>query len=300
VARAPSEMLGWVTPPHPNDKMRGQFWGVDSFLSMPEDTPMDGFPKFSRLSLARQIDSFHWDVEYFERDVHILILGTLHAASTYLSDELKEDLAKLDTALESATGHYAEHLDGVRLEVMEYHYDQQRFLRNMGVVSLSSRLTHALNQMAIHAESFSPRKKAYPGKSEYERFWSEYKERFGLDFDAHAEFIAFVKPMVDVRNRIIHDGGQANRLKTMEESTSGDTLSFEKNLDRWFSNQYPQFVEGEGRSAEVKVSQEQLEDMLDQACKLVRWLAAEMRERQLAHAAAQDTDDPNKDDLISL
>ncbi|MFI5089635.1 MAG: hypothetical protein ACHP7P_06215 [Terriglobales bacterium] len=85
---------------------------------------MDSSPQFSRLSLVSQFDSFHSESEDFQRDVHLLILGTLHAAKTYLSSELAAGGAKIESALEEATGGYHEHLADQHAELHMYYSDQ--------------------------------------------------------------------------------------------------------------------------------------------------------------------------------
>src|SRR5208282_5849930 len=95
-----------------------------------------------------------------------------------------------------------------------------QFLRNMALVALSSRLTHALRNMTKSAESFAPRKKGgygHRGMSEYRRLWMEYTERFGIDFTANADRISFVEPMREVRNQIVHEGAEAQTYKFNED-----------------------------------------------------------------------------------
>ena len=53
-------------------------------------------------------------------------------------------------------------------------------------------------------------------------------------------------------------------------------------LDMWFSRKYPEYVEGVGMSAEVRVSQELLDKNIQGAIELVSWLAGELRKRELA------------------
>jgi hypothetical protein len=252
---------------------------------------MDSFPQFSRLSLVKQFDFFQSECDYFERDVHLLILGTLHAATTYLSGELTGDVAKIKSALEKAGGEYHEYLIDQYAELKTYCTDQQRFVRNMAVVALASRLTHALRQMAKSAETFSPRRKRY-GKgdmSEFQRLWAEYSERFGINLNDHADLIAFIEPMRVVRNQIVHDGGQANPFKSLDDSVPD--RDFNDMLDISFSLKYPEFVDGEGSSAEVSVREDQLQAMINNSVALVKWCAHELRIRE--HASAIKDDDAN-------
>jgi hypothetical protein len=105
--------------------------------------------------------------------------------------------------LEKAAAGYYEHLADQQHELHMYYSDQERFVRNMAVVALASRLTHALREMARSAETFSSRKKRHGGtdKSEFQLLWAEYSERFGMNFDA--DLIAFIEPMRAVRNQIV-------------------------------------------------------------------------------------------------
>jgi hypothetical protein len=105
------------------------------------------------------------------------------------------DVAKIESALEKAAGGYYEHLAD------QDYSDQERFVRNMAVVALASRLTHALREMARSAETFSSRKKRHGGtdKREFQRLWAEYSKRFGMNFDA--DLIAFIGPIRAVRNQ---------------------------------------------------------------------------------------------------
>ena len=133
---------------------------------------------------------------------------------------------------------------------------------------------HTLKKMARLAEHFCPSTHNYEGKSEFLRLWAEYEARFSIDFKAHAHKIAFVEPMVRVRNQIVHEGADANTWNdaTLESLRQGQ----EPMLDTAFSKAYPHFVTGEGWDAEVVVSQEQLDLMCDASVALVRWLATEL------------------------
>lgn len=144
----------------------------------------------------------------------------------------------------------------------------------MAVVALASRLLHSLKKMARMAESFRPSAHDSRGKSEFLRLWAEYEARFSIDFRAHADQIAFVEPMVRVRNQIVHGAGEANTWNdaTLESLRQGQGPA----LDTTFSKDYPQFVTGEGWDSEVDVSQEQLDLMCDASVALVRWLAAKL------------------------
>jgi hypothetical protein len=133
--------------------------------------------------------------------------------------------------------------------------------------------------MTKSAESFAPRKKGgygHKGMSEYKRLWLEYTERFGIDFDANAERIAFVEAMREVRNQIVHDGAEAHTFKFNEDiDWSAGVLAF---MDYSFAEKYPEYVS----VGEVSVSEEQLNDFVKKAVSLVEWLAKELRARELA------------------
>jgi hypothetical protein len=262
--------------------------------------------EFSKLSLARQIDSFHHEYSNFERDVHILILGTLDAANKRLEAEFEEDTAKITAGLSKSAVHLSERLTDDLAELNWFLHDQKRFLLNMAVVGLASRLTHTLRQMARAAESFSPRKKKYSadGKdnSEFGYLWVEFKERFDLDVKADSNRVAFITPLREVRNQIVHDGGVANPYKYKQDihaalpDQKGESLPLDLSqlLNLKFSMAYPEFVDGEGLDAEVAVSQEQLESMIKSSLKLVKWCAVEIRKKELAFAKADDEANPGR------
>jgi hypothetical protein len=56
------------------------------------------------------------------------------------------DVAKIESALEKAAGGYYEHLADQQHEIHMYYSDQERLVRNMAVVALASRLTHAFTR----------------------------------------------------------------------------------------------------------------------------------------------------------
>jgi hypothetical protein len=221
------------------------------------------------------IDIYSDEAASFEADVNLLIRNTLHAALVHLSGTADAELAEIKEALDRAIDYEAqEHLVDAHVDVLATGLSQERFLRNMALVALASRLLHTLKKMARLAEHFCPSTHDYRGKSEFLRLWAEYEARFSIDFNAQADKIAFVEPMVRVRNRIVHAGGEANNWNdaTLESLRQGQTLA----LDTAFSDAYPEFVTGEGWDAEVVVSQEQLDKMCDASVALVRWLAKEL------------------------
>jgi hypothetical protein len=271
-----------------------------------DDLAMKSPREFSRLSLARQIDQFHSEYLSFEKEIHILILGTLGAANKRLEVEFDEDTAKITAGLDESTIRGSERLTDDLTELDWFLHDQQRFLLNMAVVGLASRLTHALRQMARAAETFSPRKKRYgsDGKdnSEFGRLWVEFRERFAIDVKADPNRVAFIEPLREVRNQIVHDGGVANPYKFKQDIQEArfdqerEGMPFDPNqmLDLKFSTSFPDFVDGEGSDAEVAVSQEQLESMVKCSLELVKWCAEQIRARELAFAKGDDDANPGR------
>jgi len=263
-------------------------------------------PEYSRLSLARQADPFHCEYSRFEREVHILILGTLRAANQRLADEFEEDKAKITAGLDESTIRNSERLTDDLSELHWFLHDQQRFLLNMAVVGLASRLTHTLRQIARAAETFSPRKKNYDsdGKdnSEFGRLWVEFRERFDVDVKADSDRAAFIQPLREVRNQIVHDGGIANPYRFRQDiqeapfdpEREGTPFDPNKMLNLKFSAGFPEFVDGEGLDAEVAVSHEQLEYMVKSSLELVKWCAVQIRAKQLAWAKTDDDANPGR------
>jgi hypothetical protein len=120
-------------------------------------------------SMLSDIDLYRDEYQLFLWDVNILIINALRAGIQYLAGGAQTELAKIDEWMNKpASDEYQEHLVDERVDVLETNRMQERFLRNMSLVALSSRLTHSLRKMAKSAEVFSPRKKRY-GKHEYER-----------------------------------------------------------------------------------------------------------------------------------
>jgi hypothetical protein len=221
------------------------------------------------------IDIYSDEAFSFEADVNLLIRSTLHAALTHLSNAADAELANIKKALEKATDYEVQdHIVDAHVDVLATGSSQERFLRNMALVALASRLVHSLKKMARLAEHFSRSTHDYKGKSEFLRLWAEFGARFSIDFKAHADKIAFVEPMVKARNQIVHEGAEANTWNeaTLESLRQGQPPA----LNTTFSKDYPHFVAGEGWDAEVVVSQEQLDLMCDASVKLVWWLAAEL------------------------
>jgi len=132
------------------------------------------------------VDIFEMEFEQFEWDVHILIEGTLHASIRYLDTEARKKLSKIEAALENPNfdPEHADYLVDDHVDVLATNGGQERLLRNMALVALTSRLSHALRSMARYAEVFSRRNTGRygpKGTSEFRRIWIEYFERFGID-----------------------------------------------------------------------------------------------------------------------
>jgi hypothetical protein len=104
----------------------------------------------------------------FERDVQVLILGTLHAGITYLNTEAQKEEDELAPHFETAKGEDLHCLEEKREEIWGYVRDQERFLRNMGLVALISRLTHTLNSMIRSVDHIAQRNPdGYGGDNEF-------------------------------------------------------------------------------------------------------------------------------------
>lgn len=231
--------------------------------------------------LVSTMDRYRSEYVHFQLDVHLLIEGTLDAGIRYLQAEAKSELARIEEVMhQSLDDEYYQHLEDEHGVVEARNSGQEQFLKNMALVALASRLTHALRKMARSAQSFSDRKKRYGGEgSEFAQLWREYTNRFGIDFKANADRIAFVETMREVRNKIVHFGAEANTLKPLNEWDFNDSDA--GCLDMGFSEKYPEYVSGSGVGAEVTVSEKQLAEHIEASVGLVGWLAGELRTREL-------------------
>jgi hypothetical protein len=240
---------------------------------------------------SSRLDINTYDDEYqqFQRDIYLLIEGTLNASQQYLDKECGTELAKIKAAMDAtpAPRHY-QYLEDEYGDVLLTNISQERFLRNMALVALASRLTHALRNMTKSAELFSPRTKRYEkmtNLSEFKRLWLEYGERFAIDFNAHADLISFVEPMRVVRNQIVHEGAEAHTFKYHDDvDWNDDSPAY---MDTSFAEKYPDYASEDG--SEVNVSKQQLKNAIEASVKLVEWLASELRTRELAHIKAEGT-----------
>lgn len=191
-----------------------------------------------------ELDVFGDEFRQFEWDLHVLIEWTLAGGRKSLSDRVDSELAKLDEYRKLPNADQ-DHLNDEYVDILATHNEQDIFLRNAALVSLTTLLNVTIKRM-LRQSYFEPRINGrYPGRHEFARLWSEFRERFGIEF-APAE-IEFVEPMVMARNQIVHEGGDAALIQP-----GGG-------LDTSFANSYPQYVRFSGSiSASVEVTQELL------------------------------------------
>jgi hypothetical protein len=230
---------------------------------------------------------FDMEASDFERDVHVLILGTLQAGPTYLSSRSQETDKEFDAYLKTATGEASDHAVDMQVAAWSTLGEQNDFLRNMSLVALLSRLTHALHQMARTADTFAPRDPKGHGKSgddEFKKIWAEYQERFTIKFSPR--FIQFVEPLRKARNKVVHNGGEAKEQLPMDE------VDFDKGefYDTSFMMDYPQFVDQMDR---VVVSQKQLNFAVKKSVELVKYAAEQLRGKQI-EAVKKERDEAKK------
>lgn len=242
--------------------------------------------EFELDGLSSIFDWDHYDAEAqsFLEDVHMLILHTLHASRQHLRNEAAKQHSEIEEHLEKAKGETAERLAQDHADVGIQLAQQERFLRNQALVSVMSRLTHALLSMAKLSETWGmPRTKNVgneEGGDEFKKIWREYRERFGLNLSA--KYIGFVDRYRRVRNRIVHYGGEANSYLPFDEIDA--EAGFDGMLDFNFSNRCPEFVQGEGYSAEVDVTDELLDFAVSQSRELVIYVAKQLRVKELEFA----------------
>ncbi|HEY2498901.1 MAG TPA: hypothetical protein VGK24_17700 [Candidatus Angelobacter sp.] len=153
-----------------------------------------------------EIDIFGDEFRQFEWDLHVLLEWTLTASRKSLSDRVDSELAKFNEYRELPNANQ-EHLNDEYVDILATHNEQEVFLRNAALVSLTTLLNVTLKRM-LRQGHFKPRINGrYTGKHEFARLWSELKERFGIEFALNE--IDFVEPMVMARNQIVHEGGDA-------------------------------------------------------------------------------------------
>jgi hypothetical protein len=106
----------------------------------------------------------------------------------------------------------------------------------------------------------------------------QYRERFNISFDSR--YIQFTEPLRNVRNKIVHNGGEANERLSFEQIDflAGDNGHF----DQSFSKKYRKFAVGTGALAEVSISEDQLRTAIDKAVRLVKYAATQLYVLELA------------------
>ncbi len=167
------------------------------------------------------MDFFQSEYKNFQRDVYMLIEGTRHASLKYLTDEVTSRSNEFEPLLETVTGDDHDELVRRIADVWLEFADEEKFLRNIGLVALLARLTHALKKMAESADSFVPRKKSSyrkNGDSEFAELFREYNKRFQIDFfEKEQSRVAFIEPLRMARNKIVHEGGRVHPFKHASE-----------------------------------------------------------------------------------
>jgi hypothetical protein len=234
-----------------------------------------------KLPWPYQFDSFDSEREDFERDVHLLILNSLQAGISSLRADAQRQDDKLPSDMTGEPEEYQEHVIGEAANIWGYLGDQERFMRNIALVALLSRLMHSLNKMAINAETFVPRDKdgyGNAGDDEFKQLWAEYRTRFNISVTPHIQFIDSLRV---ARNHIVHKGGEANPPKSLADIDlyAGDAGMY----DMRFSQNYKRYVEGSGPTAMVRITQRQLDWAVKSSIKLIRYIAEQLRSKELEH-----------------
>lgn len=217
-----------------------------------------------------------------------MILDTLRAATTRLNEEASKQDAELKEHLEKAKGIAAQQLVEEQAHLWIGIIQKERFLRNQALVSLMSRLTHSLLRMARAAELWTGSKSQKQsganeasnngGNDEFKKIWKDYRER--CDLDLGPKYIAFVDRYRRARNRIVHNGGEANPYLPFDEvDIEAGSAGW---VDESFSKNYAEFVHGEGYNAEIDITDELLERCIQRSIELVRHVATQLRQKELA------------------
>jgi len=209
---------------------------------------------------VRGIDLFRMEADAFEHDVHVIILGTFEAGTTYLN----------------------EHAAEIQVSSWSKLSDQVDFLRNMALVALLSRLIHALHQMCRQGDIFTsrdPKGYAKPKDDDFKRIWAEFSERFGTEFPS--DWVTLIDSLRRARNMIIHNGAEAKSALPM------DKVDFSTNefYDTKFLTNYPQFVDQMER---VVISDTQLHDAVGKSVELVKYAAERLRGKQIEAAKKEN------------
>lgn len=227
----------------------------------PEQLRRDGW------DFIRSYNGFQGDVRAFEDDVHLLVLGTFDAAEQHWNRRLGEELPKLEAAIKSAHGEYADHLVDKHTDELARYSEQSRFALNSAVVNLVTLFVYDLRRMFRRLEIAVPRRSGrYPGKHELERLRSEAVERVGIDVDECKARLAFTEPMILARNLIVHNGGEAD-----QEAPDGSK-------DQEFRNSYPDWVDHYDR---VAVPEQAVREQVQAAVDFLQWIAPLLRSIEL-------------------
>jgi hypothetical protein len=238
-------------------------------------------------------DSFNYQFQKFNDAVHTLILWPVSAALSHLTEEAEKEDAALEPRFALSSGDEREYYIEQQQKHWQFYDEQERFLRNIALVGLLSLLTHTLNEM-LRAVSFAPRKKSGYRKrddSEFTAIWREFLERLSIDFfEQNNGLVAFLDPLREARNMIVHNGAEANKPKRKDKIIVGG--GDEGYLDLSFSKNFPQFVDGDGFFARVRITEKQLDSAVDLSISLTRWVAQQLRARELAAAKERSGDPP--------
>ena len=218
-------------------------------------------------NFLRDYDACLEEARQFEEDVHILVLGTLSAAQAHWRGRLDHELPALEAAIKQAEGEYAEHLVDEHTDELARYGEQVRFSLNSAVVSLVTLFVDTVRRMYCHLDISMPRQPGrYPGKGELARLRSEALGRFGIDAEEWDARMAFIEPFVLARNLIVHNGGEADK----------ELLDGTKDEDFRYRN--PEWVDRDGR---VAVPETAVNDHVQRATDVVRWMASALRQREL-------------------
>ena len=229
--------------------------------------------------LSMDWNSYATEVSLFEQDVYMLILTGLDAAIKLLKTNTQAEDDKL-MVLPQAKGEAAEHLFQEQADIWIQLSQQEVFLRNQALVALMSRLTHTLHNMLRFAEPWAPRVPSPgDGRNEFSKMWLEIRHRFGLELSA--SYVDWVERYRRARNRIVHNGGEANLVRPFDEIDIDAGVAGMYDLS--FSRKYPTFVNGEGGSAQIVISEKLLNYAVEKAVRLVKYLSSELRKLELAH-----------------
>jgi hypothetical protein len=235
-------------------------------------------PKFE---WRRSIDFFRFEHRKFERDVRVIVMGSLEAGIKQLAREFVGTEKRFNERLEGATQEQEDWIIDDFIDIREDHEDQERFLRNIAIVALLSRLTHMLHALARHGNELAPRDaNGYYGDNEFKELWAEFRTRFGIQLPP--KHIQWIEPFRRARNLIVHHGGEANPLKYDTDKRGATVVT----RDTSFSKRYRQLVEGEEHAAEVRITQVQLTRAGERAIELSAWLAQELRKLQIETGAS--------------